>query len=131
MTRVDRATRCILGWQVVVERTGSTLQVILDQLPYAAQYYSDGYSLYQGGIYGAPYTPCYNKSQTFAVEADNSEIRHYLARLARASRCFSRSLAALRTAIQLFVWAWNRRQLHKRRFPRYPAHLRDFASFPF
>lgn len=130
MTRVDRATRCILGWRVVLERTNAVLQSILDQLPYAEHYYSDGYTLYEAGIYGAPYAPCYDKSQTFAVEADNAELRHYLARLARKSRCFSRSLEALRAAIHLFVWAWNRRQLHKRRFPHYPAHLRDFVSVP-
>src|SRR5205085_12364126 len=35
------------------------------------------------------------------------------ARLARKSRCFSRSLDALRRAVTLFVHAWNRRQLHK------------------
>ncbi len=130
MTRVDRLTRCVLGFRVVVERTSTVLQGLLDQLPYAEHYYSDGYTLYAAGIYGAPYTPCYDKRQTFAVEADNAELRHYLARLARKSRCFSRSLDALRDAIQLFVWAWNRRQLHKRRFPRYPAHLREFVSVP-
>jgi IS1 family transposase len=130
MTRVDRATRCILGWRVVPERTSEVLQSILDQLPYAEHYYSDGFTLYESGIYGAPYTPCYDKRHTFSVEADNAEMRHYLARLARKSRCFSRSVAALRDAIHLFAWAWNRRQLHKRRFPRYPAHLRDFISVP-
>ena len=31
------------------------------------------------------------KSQTHSVEADNAELRHYLARLSRKSRCFSRS----------------------------------------
>jgi len=48
-----------------------------------------------------------NKSQTYAVEADTAELRHSLARLARKSRCFSRSLRALWLAIKLFVFAWN------------------------
>jgi hypothetical protein len=34
---------------------------------------------------------------------------------------------ALRRAIKLFVYAWNRRQMHKRLFPTYPAHVRDFV----
>jgi len=68
------------------------------------------------------------KSQTYSVEADNAELRHYLARLARKSRCFSRSIEALRQAVKLFVHAWNRRQLHKRAFPRYPCHVRDFVG---
>ncbi|MBN8594841.1 MAG: IS1 family transposase [Anaerolineae bacterium] len=62
-----------------------------------------------------------DKSQTFRVEGDNAELRHYLARLARRSRCFSRCIQALRRAIKLFVFAWNRRQLYLARYPHYPA----------
>ena len=67
-----------------------------------------------------------NKSQPYAVEADNAELRHYLARLGRRSRCFTRSLQALRDALKLFVYAWNRRQLHRRAHPKYPAHVFEF-----
>lgn len=52
------------------------------------------------------------KTDTFSVEADNAELRHYLARLARSSRCFSRCPYAVR----LFVYYFNQRQLHQRRF---------------
>ena len=48
------------------------------------------------------------KSQTYSVEADNAEVRHYLARLGRLgrnSRCFLRSIDALRRAVKLFVLA--------------------------
>jgi hypothetical protein len=68
-----------------------------------------------------------DKSETYRVEGDNTELRHYLARLARRSRCFSRCSHALRRAIKLFVYAWNRRQLHRQRFPNYPTHLMDFT----
>jgi len=124
---VDRATRCIVGWTVVPTRTPAALQAMLDGSPPAAHYYSDGYSLYEALIYTpGQHIALSDKSQTYSVEADNAELRHYLARLARKSRCFSRCLRALRTAIKLFVFAWNRRQLYKRRFPAYTAHLRDF-----
>ena len=68
-----------------------------------------------------------NKSQTFRVEGMNAELRHYLARLARRSRCFSRCQQAFGFAIQLFVFAWNRRQLHRQAFPGYTFHLMDFV----
>jgi len=55
-----------------------------------------------------------DKSQTYSVEAENAELRHYLARLARKSRCFSRCILALARAVNLFLFAWNRRQLFKR-----------------
>ena len=68
------------------------------------------------------------KSQTFSVEGDNAELRHYLARLGRRSRCFSRCLWALARAVALFVYAWNRRQTFKREFPKLPAHVCDFVA---
>jgi hypothetical protein len=69
-----------------------------------------------------------DKSETYSVEGDNAELRHYLARLTRKSRCFSECLMALRRAVELFVWCWNHRQLHKQRHPGYPINLIAFVS---
>ena len=68
------------------------------------------------------------QSDTYSVEADNAELRHDLARLARSSRCFSRCPHALEYALTLFVFCCNSRPLHKRQFPAYPAHLIDFIG---
>ncbi len=113
---------------MVVERTYETLQPILDRSPQAQRYYSDDLSVYAALVYypGHPLTAP-GKTQTYSVEADNSVLCHYLARLARRSRCFSRCLRALWTAIKLFVFAWNRRQMYKRRYPTYPAPIQDFV----
>ncbi len=43
---VDRATRCILGWDIIPERTFEAMQAFLDRTPQAAQYYSDDFSTY-------------------------------------------------------------------------------------
>jgi insertion element IS1 protein InsB len=127
MTMVDRTTSCILGWAVEVDRTETRLQQIVDDAPQAAFYFSDLFATYRNLIYKpGRYTGMPDKSQTYRVEGVNAEIRHYLARLRRRSRCFSRSIEALRQAIQLFVFAWNSRQLHKKRYPKYTYHLRDF-----
>ncbi len=127
MTGVDRATRCITAWAVTEVRSEEVLQQLLEASPYAATYYSDAFPLYQAGIYAGTHHAMLDKSQTYSVEGDNAELRHYLARLARRSRCFSRSMLALHNAAKLFVHAWNRRQLVKRRFPTYPAHVSSFA----
>jgi len=104
------------------------MQPLLDRSPQAKQYYSDAFAVYDTLVYyPGHHQALLNKSQTYSVEADNAELRHYLARLARKSRCFSRCLHALYQAIKLFVFAWNRRQLYKQAFPRYPAAVRDFA----
>ena len=47
--------------------------------------------------------------------------------LARRSRCFSRCVKALRRAVKLFVYAWNQRQLYRRKYPQYDAHLIQFT----
>ncbi len=100
---------------------------MLDRSPQAQQYFSDAFGVYSRLIYDpGQHQALSDKSQTYAVEGDNAELRHYLARLARKSRCFSRCLEALRYALKLFVFAWNRRQLFKLAHPNYTAHVADF-----
>jgi len=77
---------------------------------------------YHGGIYEVSR----GKTDTCSVEGDNAELRHYLARLARCSRCFSRCPQVLKAALKLFMYGFNRRQLHKQRFPNYPSHVFQF-----
>lgn len=126
---MDRQTRCVLGWKVVAERTSEVIQQLVDGAPKAKQYFSDGWEAYASLWYHLGfYQVSLGKSDTYSVEADNAELRHYLARLARASRCFSRCLHALQCAIRLFVYCFNSRQLYKHQFPAYPAHLFDFIS---
>jgi IS1 family transposase len=121
-------TRCITGWAVSYHRTEAVMQAVVDMGPAATQYHSDALAVYQSLVY-APghHTPHLDKSETYSVEADNAELRHYLARLARRSRCFSRCIIALQRALRLFVWCWNQRQLKKHTYPRYAAHLIEFV----
>jgi IS1 family transposase len=124
---VDRTTHCFLSWQVATDRDQATIQSLVDAAPRATQYYSDAWSGYANVVYfPGQHLSLPNKTQTYSVEAGNAELRHYLARLARASRCFSRSLDALRAALKLFVFAWNRRQLAKHQHPQYRFAVADF-----
>ena len=131
MTLVDRETRCFLGFKVVWHRTQQAFQHLVDFAPKASQYYSDAYDSYSRLWYhGGQYHLSDGKRDTFSVEGDNSELRHYLARLARSSRCFSRCPYALICALRLFAFAFNRRQLYKQKYPTYPAHVKDFVYPP-
>ena len=114
MTFVDRATRCILAWRVTWYRTCYL------RASRVGRYYSDDFSAYKTALYWpatcAPvvwgiHHPMQNKSRTYSVEGRNADIRHYLARLARRARCFSRCENALRRAVRLFVFVYNHRQL--------------------
>jgi len=127
MTAVDCAARCIVG-VVVWERTAEGVQALLDGSVWVRQYFSNAFHLYLLGVYAGTHRAMADKSQTDLVEGSSAALRHDLARLARALQCFSRSIDALRAAMRLFVYAWNWRQLHKRAYPRYSAHVRDFVS---
>ena len=127
---VDRATCCVLSWDVVTERTSEALQACLERAPQAKQYYSDAFPVYDTLYYGAPNELRPDKQETYSVEAVNADLRHYLKRLARRSRCFSRRLQALLQNLRLFVYCYNHRQLAKRQFPKYSFHLVNFVSLP-
>ena len=128
ITIVDRVTRCYLGCQVVWQRTQEAIQEMVDEAPKAKRYYSDAFDAYDRLWYhwGA-YEVSQGKADTYSVEGDNAELRHYLARLARRSRCFSRCPEALKAALKLFMFCFNRRQMHKQLFPNYPAHVFQFV----
>ena len=121
-----------MSWLVVTERTQETMQPIVDDAPTAFQYCTDGFTVYDALNYHCGlHRVAPGKSQTYSVEGGNSDLRHYLARLAKKSRCFSRSIQALQRAILLFVHFWNTRQLFKARYPLYDPPLRDFVSIQF
>ena len=113
---------------MVEERSQEVIQQMVDDAPKAKWYLSDGFDSYSHLRYHfGRYEVSEGKNDTYSVEGDNAELRHYLARLARKSRCFSRCLEALQIALKLFVFAFNRRQLHKQIFPNYQTHVKDFV----
>lgn len=127
MTIVDRDTRCFLSWSVVLERSSEISQETIYDLP-AKSYFSDRFGMYFNLHYGiSDYLAMWDKSETYSVEAGNAELRHYFACLGRKSRCSSRSLEALRRHVKLFIYAWYRRQLYRRRHPGYPAYVIEFV----
>ncbi len=127
MTIVDRATRCFLAIEAVYERTRETGQAMLEQAR-ARQYCSDLFALYRQLRYRRSYHLALpDKSQTYSVEACNAELRHYLRRLTRRSRCFSRHIEWLRRYLKAFAYVWNLRQMHNRAHPYAKKHVIDFV----
>lgn len=126
MTLVDRATRCFLSIRAVFQRSQPVGQQMVAQSP-AEQYYSDQFPLYDSLTYRHGYhLSLWDKSETYSVEGNNAELRHYLTRLTRRSRCFSRCLGWLNRYLKAFAHAWNRRQLHNKNYPFDKKHVTDF-----
>ncbi len=127
MTIVDQETRCFLGIQAVWHRSQEVGQEMVNQSP-AEQYYSDKFPLYSSLSYRKGYhLSLADKSETYSVEADNAELRHYLTRLARRSRYFSRCLDWLNRHLKAFAHAWNQRQLYNRAHPYVKKHVIEFV----
>lgn len=119
MTKVDRASRCIVGWAVDMERAPVVMQEVADGGPDAQRTTHDGYNTYESLVYPGADVLSNGKAEVYSVESVNADLRHYLARLARRTRCFNRSLTALRTALTLFVYYFNRRCLARLAHPTY------------
>jgi insertion element IS1 protein InsB len=114
---VARESRLIVGADVMEERSWECMQAYADELPLANRYCTDELAVYgellwppnpQGG--NSSYIISYGKDETYTIEGVNADLRTYLGRLKRRSRCFSRCIAALRRAVRLFVWYYNKRQ---------------------
>lgn len=48
-----------------------------------------------------------SKAETFTVEGYNSLFRHFLARMRRKSKCYSKSETMLKHSIMLLMTKWN------------------------
>ena len=122
---VSRTSGLIVGQQVSQDRNLETLQAVVDTLPLAPRYTSDGHAAYQELVWpeGSQHVISLGKEETHTVESVNANLRTYLKRLARRCRCFSRSLEALCRAVRLFVYYYNQRQRLYLAHPRLRGHL--------
>jgi len=119
---VSRYSRLIVGAEVMWERSWENMQAMADNLPAANCYCTDDLAVYSGLIWpdcpdyeegdegNSEHIISYGKEETHTIESVNADLRTYLGRLKRRSRCFSRCINALRRAIRLFVWHYNNRQ---------------------
>jgi IS1 family transposase len=100
---VVRETRLIVGQVVVTQRTQAQLQKLVDGLPHAARYCTAGFTNYAELVWpqDSQHLISYLKEETYTTFGLNADLRTYLGRLARRSRCLSRSLEALQKALRL------------------------------
>lgn len=130
MTMISRIPRQIVGFAVDNKKLQSTLQGIVDSVPPAQRYFTDGYYGYAEVIFpGRLYQNIYNKNDTYLVEGTNADLRHYIPGLRRRSRCFYRTLETFHTVLSVFIDAYNKfgeakLKYHKKR--ELPFSVLDF-----
>jgi IS1 family transposase len=108
MTMVSREPRQIVGFDAAFDKSPARIQAMVDAVPEAKKYCTDGYLGYIDVVYpGRHVRNVHDKSDTFTVEGVNADLRHYIPILARRSRCFPRKLETLRAVLEGFVDAYN------------------------
>lgn len=117
---VCRDTGLITGCAVLEGRSQLKMQEFVDSLPPAIFYCTDGLSIYSDLVWPleSEHLVSVQKERTHTIESINAQLRTYLGRLKRKSRCFSRKLEALWQLVRLFVWHYNRRQRKIRSDPK-------------
>ena len=138
MTEISREPRQIVGFRVDGSIKAKVLQGMVDEAPWADNYYTDGLLTYLDVDFaGTHIRNPNNKNDTWMIESTNADLRHYIPGLARKSRCFFRSVETLRAVMAVFVDAYNKfgeaklrtqvpvshtstaKHLHKYRYPTF------------
>jgi IS1 family transposase len=139
MTMISRNPRQIVGFAADKSVNKTALQWIADNAPTARNYYTDGCPVYCDVIYGGKHRRnVRDKKDTHNIESTNSDLRQYLAGLARRSKCFYRSRETLIAVLSVFVNAYNKygeykaknRKPVKHRALNPSKHLHKYKELP-
>ena len=97
---LDRATRRVCGW-TLGRRDTQTAWRFVEKLPKAPHitYCTDYYSY---TVIFPKKAHLQSKKGTQTIESHNGRLRHYLARLRRKTKCYSKSLEMLEASLILF-----------------------------
>ena len=139
MTMLSREPRQIVGFNVDKSIKSKTLQAIVDGVPFAEKYYTDGCLTYLDVVFGGKHIRNEeDKSDTHNIESSNSDLRHYVPGLARRNRCFYRSLETQRAVLAVFIDAYNKYGEAKLKYrkpvkhkSKKPKHLHKYRDLPF
>ena len=140
MSMISREPRQIVSFDVQADKSSFRLQGIVDNVPDAEHYCTDGYVGYLDVVFpGKHVRNVRNKKDTHNVESVNADLRHYIPGLARRNRCFYRSLETFQAVLEVFVDAYNKYGEAKQKY-RVPVrhktsnpnkHLHKFCDLPF
>jgi NAD+--asparagine ADP-ribosyltransferase len=114
---------------------------MVDSVHIAEKYYTDGGTAYLDVYFGENrhVRNIHDKSDTHIIESTNADLRHYIAGLARRSRCFFRKQENKEAVLSTFIDAYNKfgeakfkyrkPALHKAEYPESRLHKWKYPSF--
>jgi len=121
MTMISREPRQIVAFAVDKSKSSEIIQKIVDSVPPAKHYYTDGYYGYAGVDFcGQLKQNFLNKNDTCTIESTNADLRHYISGLHRRSRIFYRTLETFRAVLSVFIDAYNKFGEYKMKYKNRP-----------
>ena len=109
MTMISREPRQIVAFAVDKSKAEKIIQQMVDSVPPAQSYYTDGYYGYANiDFVGCHMRNATNKKDTHLIESTNADLRHYIPGLRRRSRIFYRTLETFKTVLSVFIDAYNK-----------------------
>ncbi|MDJ0590635.1 MAG: IS1 family transposase [Pleurocapsa sp. MO_226.B13] len=111
-TAINHLAPGILAMEIG-DRSGQTFEKLWNRIETwnSRKYFTDGYCVYANYISPLKHQVL-PKTQLTRVEGENTRLRHYLARLHRATLCYSKSIQMLKYSVRLLM--------HYLRFKRVP-----------
>lgn len=140
ITMTSRNPRQIVAFDVDYDKEAKRIQRIVDSVPPADKYFTDGNKTYLDVDFPTYHIPNqHNKNDTHLTESINADLRHYIAGLARKSRTFFRSQETKYAVLAVFIDAYNKYGEAKQKYrvpvthkSQNPAkHLHKYRDLPF
>ena len=102
-TAIDHHASGILAMEIG-DRSGQTFDKLWKRIKIwdSRRYLTDGYCVYANHIDSEKHRVL-PKTQLTRVEGENTRLRHYLARLHRATLCYSKSIQMLKYSVRLLM----------------------------
>ena len=102
-TGTDRIASGIIAMEIG-DRSGQTFNKLWQRIKIwdSRRYFTDGYCVYANYIDPKRHKVL-PKTQLTKVEGENTRLRHYLARLHRATLCYSKSTQMLKYSVRLLM----------------------------
>ena len=130
---ISRIPRQIVGFAVDNFKSQEAIQAIIDSVPPAKAYHTDGYYGYANvDFIGRHNQNSSNKNDTHNIESVNSDLRQFIPGLRRRSKCFYRSLETFEAVLSVFTDAYNKFGERKMQYKtKYPPEKGKRIDYPF
>ena len=127
MTMISREPRQIVAFAVDKSKAEKIIQRMVDSVPPAKKYYTDGYYGYANiDFVGQHMRNATNKNDTHLIESTNADLRHYIPGLRRRSRIFYRTIETFHAVLSVFIDAYNKFGDYKHNHKKIYRTLFDF-----